>query len=312
MEAIRTIGKFLSSDHQTELTYTTYLPQSGEPSAILQVSHGMCEYFERYRPLAEYFCARGIAVCGHDHLGHGTAAQENGTLGFFAEKNGWRIVPEDVHRLTVRIKELLPEKPVFLLGHSMGSFVVRNVLTKYGTDYAGTVIMGTSGKNPMARLAIPIASIIKWMKGGTYRSRFLKDAGFSGFNNRFPDDSSENAWITGDKAHRDRYDADPLCTFTFTVSAYLDLYRMLTAVSSEKWARSLPKDLPVLLISGADDPLGKYGEGVRQVYHWLKGAGMRDVSIELVEKGRHEILNDFCRSAVLNSLYAFIGRNIVV
>ena len=134
MEAIRTIGKFLSSDHQTELTYTTYLPQSGEPSAILQVSHGMCEYFERYRPLAEYFCARGIAVCGHDHLGHGTAAQENGTLGFFAEKNGWRIVPEDVHRLTVRIKELLPEKPVFLLGHSMGSFVVRNVLTKYGTD----------------------------------------------------------------------------------------------------------------------------------------------------------------------------------
>ena len=198
----------------------------------------------------------------------------------------------------MRIKELFPEKPVFLLGHSMGSFVVRNVLTKYGTDYAGTVIMGTSGKNPMARLAIPIASIIKWVKGGTYRSRFLKNAGFSGFHSRFPDDSSENAWITGDKTHRDRYDADPLCTFTFTVSAYLDLYRMLIAVSSEKWARTLPKDLPVLLISGADDPLGKYGEGVQQVYHWLKGAGMQDVSIELVEKGRQDVYKrqSMCRA----------------
>lgn len=312
MDISRADGFFSSSDNKTTLAYTLYLPQTREPSAVLQVSHGMCEYFDRYRPLAEYFCARGIAVCGHDHLGHGKAAQQSGKLGFFAEKNGFRIVPEDVHRLTACMQQEFPGKPIFLLGHSMGSFIVRNVLSEYGTDYAGAVIMGTSGKNPLARIAIPIATVIQWLKGGTYRSRFLKEAGFSGFNDRFPDDPSENAWITGDKAQRDRYAADPLCSFTFTVSAYLDLYRMLTAVSSEKWARTLPKELPILLISGADDPLGNYGEGIRQVYKWLESAGMRDVSMELVEKGRHEILNDFCRNTVLDSLYAFIGRNTAV
>lgn len=312
MEMIQKSGVFLSADGKTELPYTLCLPQDKKPSAILQITHGMCEYFERYRPMTEYFVSRGFAVCGYDQLGHGKRAIDAGTNGYFAKKAGHEILPEDVYRMSRAVRAELPDLPLFLFGHSLGSIVIRNTAAKYGREYAGVIFMGTNGRNPMIHAAIALASAMKLFRGEWYRSAFLRNAGFLGYNKRWPEENMPNSWISSDPDHRINALKDPLGGYKFTLSANLDLYRMMRAINSPKWAKKLPKHLPVLLISGEHDPLGGDGAGIRELGTWLEKAGIKDVSVVLIKKGRHEILNDFCAGETLEAMFNFLGRYIPI
>ena len=304
----KTAGQFRSSDGKHILSYYVYTPTSGEVRAVLQLSHGMCEFIERYEPFAEYLCGHGILVCGNDHLGHGKAAQLEGTLGWFARKDGDRFLVEDLRKLTVLIQKKYPDLPYFLLGHSMGSFVARQYIVKYGELLDGVILVGTSGGRFGSGFGVWLSKRIAGLHNDRYISRLLTHLSMGAFNRRFKSDNDENAWISREVENRRKYAANPLCTFTFTASGYRDLFTLLHEVSAKDWAGRVPKELPVLLLSGTDDPVGNYGKGVQKVFRRLRNAGVKDVSIKLYEGDRHEILNEADREQVYADVLAFIKR----
>lgn len=311
MSVHKTIETYPSVDGKHSIRCYLYEPED-PPKAILQITHGMCEYLERYEAFAEYLCGRGFAVCGSDHLGHGPLALEAGELGYFAPKDGWKLLPQDVHQLTVRMKKRYPNLPYFLLGHSMGSFVARCYLELYGKELDGAVIMGTSGGNPFAGVGVRLAEREIRRHGAFYRSSLLNNLSMGSNNNRFRAEQDPNSWLTRDEEIRRAYGKDPLCSFIFTAAGFRDLFSLLRHVSRPEWARNVPKGLPVLLTSGGEDPIGGYGKGVRKVYERLKEAGVADVTLKLYEGGRHEILNEINREEVYRDLGDYLESKIPV
>lgn len=302
----KTTGEFRSSDDKHMIRYYVYTPVSGDIRAILQISHGMCEYIGRYEEFASFLCENGVLVCGNDHLGHGSAAQESDSLGYFAKKDGWQLLPADVRKLTILMQKRYPGVPYFLLGHSMGSFVARVYLAKYGELLDGAIIMGTSGKNPLASIGVWFAERTIRRHGDKYRSEFLTRQSTGSYNKRFKTEQDEQSWLTKDEAIRKKYAADPLCSFQFTAAGHRDLFTLLQAVSTEEWAERVPKELPILLASGDMDPVGNYGKGVKEVYERLQKAGVKDVSLKLYKDDRHEILNETDRETVYQDMLDFI------
>lgn len=293
----------LSSDKKHMLKGKVYLPE-GSPKGLLHVVHGMTEYIGRYdnmmRAMAEY----GYIVFGYDHIGHGkTAAKEE--LGYFADKDGWKILVDDVDVFGSEIrKEMGDDLPFILMGHSMGSFIVRLTAAKYN-HYDKLIIMGTGGPNPAAGAGIALSGLLKKLKGTHGYSDFIYKMAFGTYNKGFEQENDKYAWLSVDKANRDRYRQDSLCTFLFTISAMQDLVCLNKYSNDKSWFAAIDKKKPILLISGAEDPVGEHGKGVRKVYETLK-AGGANVELKLYDGYRHEILNDFCKENVIKDLRAFI------
>ena len=193
--------------------------------------------------------------------------------------------------------------PYVLMGHSMGSFIVRLAAERYVRP-TRLIIMGTGGPNPVAGAGLALAGLIKCLRGDQHVSALLYGTAFGGYNQRFKQEDDPYSWLTTERSVRDAYRADPLCTFPFTVSAMGDLIRLTKHSNRPAWAASLPKDLPILLVSGAEDPVGGNGAGVRAVERALKKAGLT-VTCRLYEGARHEILNDLCKADVIRDIRRF-------
>ncbi len=278
------------------------------PRAVVQISHGMCEYLERYGDFAAYLNDRGILVCGNDHLGHGGSVDSGEDFGYFAERDGWRCLVEDAHRLTVRMKEEYPQTPYFLLGHSMGSFIARACISLYGDEYSGAVLMGTSGSNPLSSAAYPLVKAMSKTRGDRFRSRLVNDFAFGTYNAKFRPQKTEYDWLSNDEEQVERFRDDPRCNFVFTLGGFLDLYHLLRYISRRDWAREVPTDLPVLLLSGSMDPVGRYGKGVKEVHDRLAFAGSKDLIIRLYPGCRHELLNESGRVLVYEDIFRWLDR----
>ncbi len=273
------------------LSYRIYEPE-GEIRAVVQISHGMCEYIGRYEEYAAHLCARGIVLAGNDHPGHGESAESAEDLGYFAKENGYLLAVEGLRSMSELLLEKYEGKPLILLGHSMGSFLCRLYLSKYAENLSGAVIMGTGGPGAPTGAGIALANIIGLFRGERHRSRLLQKIQSSGYLKRCPKGAGKSDWLTRDRAIVEKYDADPFCSYIFTVSGYRDLFRMLAEVSRPEWAPTVPTDLPILLISGEDDPVGGYGKGVGKVAGALTVAGARRLTTVLIPGARHEILNE--------------------
>lgn len=300
MDFIKTTGFFESTAGDGEkksCKYYIYEPENHKSKAIVQISHGMCEYIERYEEFAELLVCWGFLVCGHDHIGHGKSVGSEEELGYFSKKNGWSALVDDLHTMTRLIKERYPGLPVILLGHSMGSFVARLYLTRYPNEARCAVIMGTGNAKLLSSLGIAASRLVGLFKGERHRSRLLSVLIFGSYNKRISKPETPMDWLTHDKAIVKRYLEDRRCSFTFTASAFKDLTTLLNRVSGKSWARSYPKRLPTLIISGTGDPVGSYGRGVLKVYSRLAEEGCC-VDIKLYPNGRHELLNETIRSEI--------------
>lgn len=300
---------FLSADGKNTVAAYWYHDEQVKPKAVLQISHGMCEYIARYDDFAEYLCWQGYAVFGNDHLGHGaTSDGENGIDGYFGEKDGREYVLADLRTMNNIAHEKYPDLPVILFGHSMGSFYARAYAARWGESISGLVICGTGGPNPLAAVGLTLTTLIGKLKGQTYRSKLVNQMAFGAYLKQVPNAKTPYDWISRDEEIVGVYAADAKCTFVFTVSAFHELMAVLKSVSSLDWAKSLPRNLPVLVVAGDADPVGDYGKGVQTVHAWLKEAGIQNLSLKLYPGMRHEILNEIGRKEVYADIKDWLDK----
>lgn len=293
-----------STDGIHTLRGTLYVPV-GEIKGLVHVVHGMQEHMGRYEPFLRFLAQRGFLCFGYDHLGHGRTANGPEELGYFAPKNGWNYLVEDVHAFFSQVKAQYPGHPFILFGHSMGSFIVRLAAARYGEQLDGLIICGTGGPNSAAGAGIALTRLIGIARGKRHVSRAAEAAAFSQYNKRFPGEGP-HAWLTRDPDIREAFAADPLCHFHFTVSAMEDLVRLNRACNRPACFAATPARLPVFLISGQEDPVGDYGAGVQAVFDAYQARGMEHLSMKLYPQCRHELLNELDREQVQADILSFL------
>lgn len=298
---------FPSKDGNTEIHTIEWKPE-GEVKAVVQLCHGMVEYINRYHDFAEYLCGKGYYVVGNDHLGHGKSITSKSEYGFFNEKYGNACVLGDMHTLRQRTQKKYPDVPYFLLGHSMGSIFTREYMQMYGNGLAGVVIIGVVEEKPriVLKLGRRLCRILAAFRGWHYRSRLVDKMASGSFNKKFKPARTRADWVTSDDAMLDKYVADPLCSFVFTVNAYYQMFGGMLQMQKKESVYMIPKMLPILMAAGTEDPVGGFGKGVRKVYEKYKAAGLQDVSLRLYAGDRHELLNERDRQQVYKDLYEWM------
>lgn len=303
---------FPSSDGQTQIHVIQWFPEAGV-KAVLQISHGMVEYIDRYDEFARYLAERGFCVVGHDHLGHGKSVQSQEYLGYFHEEKGNQYVISDIHRLRKMTEKEYPGVPYFMMGHSMGSYMLRKYLCIHPEGVAGAVIMGTGAMpDSTMKFGLFLCRTIALFRGWHYRSRLMQSLSYSKPYKRYDLYGKDyaNSWLSKNVENVKAYYADPRCTFLFTVNGYKGLMEAVLFDNQMENIKKVPKNLPLFFVSGADDPVGDLGEGVKKVYGMYKDAGVSDITYRLYEDDRHEILNETDRDQVMADIAAWLNVHV--
>lgn len=301
--------KLASTDGKNMLHVYCWEPKEN-PVAILQISHGMVEHLGRYDEFAEFLSDRGIIVIGNDHLGHGLTAKE-GDHGFFgAEKS--KTVVDDLYEVTKYAKKTYgSELPFFLFGHSMGSFMARRYIMTYGSELTGAIISGTGSQPSLALIGGKlIANITGLIKGERHKPKLIKQIAFGSYLKRIENPKSKSDWLSKDEEIVKKYDNDKFCTFDFTVDGYKTLFDSISFIQKKENIDKIPKNLPILFISGTEDPVGNYGKDVESVYDIYDKAGVSDIEMMLYHDGRHEMLNEIEREGVFEDVYEWVNNHI--
>lgn len=301
---------FKSSDKMNRIYGICWIPEGQKVRAVLQIAHGMLEFIDRYDDFARFLCSKGIAVVGNDHLGHGSSVSSEEDWGYMGE-NGFECLVDDLKKVQKHFKQRFPEVPYFILGHSMGSFAVRYFISKYRKGIDGAIIMGT-GYHPTA-LSVAgqtITRIMARVKGWHYRSPLVTKIAFGSYNKGIEDVRTAADWITRDEDIVDAYMADPRCQFMFTLNGYFEMFGGIRYITDKKNIAKVRKNLPILFISGAADPVGGYGKGVQKVHDMFLEAGNEMLDLILYEDARHEVLNEINRMDVYNDLYNWLNKEI--
>jgi len=289
-----------------------YRWSTGNPKAVLQIAHGAVEHAGRYADFAAFLNGQGFSVYAHDLRGHGKTA-EDPKIPYFADaEGGWDVLLEDMHALTMLIKEQNPDIPVFLLGHSMGSFLAVSYCAKYGAELKGGIISGTGTNSPMLlRLLKSLANRDIKRYGHRHPSRFLHNLVFGTLNARIKGAKSPYDFICTDRSVVDAYLKDEYCGNTATSEFLREMAKGIERLNDKRTYEATPKDLSILFISGEFDPLaGNKLKAMRRVYNGYVGAGLKDVSVIVYEGARHEILNEPGRLKTYRDIAEFLFKKI--
>lgn len=281
-----------------------------QPKGIIQLVHGMAEHKERYIPFMEYLAGQGYVVIIHDHRGHGASRRAEDDYGYFGE-NGVQGLIDDAHQVTQYVRERFPELPLVLLGHSMGSLVVRCYMKQYDLSVDGLIVCGSPSKRLGAGAGVAVVKLLKALKGERHRSDLVNKMAFGGYNKRFKDAVSPNAWIVSDPAVVAAYDADPRDGFVFTLNGFEVLFSLIKKTYSPKgWRMQNPK-VPIWFIAGEDDPCIMSAKKFGQAVEFMRARGYQDVKSKLYPGMRHEILNEIGKEAVWKDINDFVRRKIL-
>lgn len=295
-----------SSHDGLALFVRSWLPD-GEAKGVVQLAHGMAEHSARYARFAQALTDAGYAVWTHDHRGHGETPSLPEERGYFADEHGWDAAVDDLHAVAEAARAAHPGLPLFFFGHSMGSLLGRDHVTRDGHDLAGAVFSGTAGDaGLLGRVGEVVAKVESRVRGRRATSRLMNSLTFGSYNKAFAPAATDFDWLSRDAAEVQAYVDDERCGEVFTAGFYADL---LGGVNSlPKMAARTPVDLPILFLSGDQDPVG--GETVREVVGWYRDAGVRDVTLEIYPEGRHELLNDTVRDEVTERIIGWLDEHL--
>lgn len=302
---------FDSRDGEHKIHAVKWIPDADRPVCILQIVHGMAEYIERYDDFANYLADRGILVVGDDHLGHGKSVKPGELYGYFCKEDAPTVLVRDEHRLKKMMQKQYEGVPYIILGHSMGSFITRNYLLRYGKGIDGAMILGT-GMQPKAVLVfgLLLTGIQSIIFGEKHVSKFIDKISFGAYNKKIGRPKSSFDWLSRNESNVKKYIKDPLCGFIFTVNGFHTLFRLIYNLYDKEKLKKMPPELPVFFMAGSEDPVGNYGKCVEQVYRSFKEIGMENVQMKLYPDDRHEILNELDKEDVYGDIYRWILQRI--
>ncbi len=300
---------YKSRDRQTMLHAIKWIPE-GQPKAILQIIHGMQEFIDRYDEYARFLAEKGILVMGNDHLGHGGSVSANGTYGFFCKDDPATVLVRDAHRLKKMVQEEYPGVPIFILGHSFGSFVAREYIARYGTGIQGAIIQGTAFMpigtvNSLAK----VVSVEQFLLGTKTRSKMINDMAFKGYLKKIPNPRTKFDWLSHNEESIDKYIANPADNFIFTLNGFATMAELLKRVQDQGKMEDIPKALPVLITAGKEDPVGDYGAGPEKLFSIYKNQlQMTNVELKLYDGMRHELQQEIGREKVYADQYEWLKK----
>ncbi len=299
---------FFTTDDGAKVAFFCWLPKE-EPIAVLQIAHGMAEYAERYEDFANFLNTHRIAVYANDHRGHGKTAGSIDNLGYFADKNGWIKVVTDMRMLTRIIRVDYPKAPVFLLGHSMGSFLARTYITLYD-DIHGVILSGTAA-NPLPVITAGriMAFFQLLFKSGKTPSPLFDNMSFGAFNKPF-EAEGPMSWLSRDKKIVKKYNDDPYCGFVCTLGMFRDLFYGLNYIARKEHNQWIRFTLPIYIVAGSEDPVGDKGKGPKKVAQMYRQRQLEEVAVNIFKDSRHEILNEINRKLVYEDLLEWITYHI--
>lgn len=267
------------------------------PRAVIMLAHGLAEHAARYARLGEALAARGYELYALDQRGHGKTAQ-HGILGHFADQEGWDKVVSDLACLNHHIRQQYPSVPIFLLGHSMGSYISQAYLMQHSCSLQGAILSGSNFQPAgIYRLAKLIARFERWRLGKTGRSRLINFLSFGSFNKAIKSARTDFDWLSRDPAEVDNYVSDPLCGFIATTQLWVDLLGGLENISDVQHLAQIDPDLPLLVMGGDCDPVSA-GQRLNDLAGALRVAGLQNVELKIYPGARHELLNESNRAEV--------------
>lgn len=271
-------------------------------TANLHIVHGMAEHIDRYYSFAEYMVEQGFNVFYHNHRGHG----ENEILGHYSDDEGWLKTISDIKTVQEEITKG-SQLPLFLLGHSMGSFIAQGFAVRHGAGLSGLILSGTNYQHPFMYYAGRIVAQIESKRIGlSSPSKTMDTLSFASFNNHFKPARTDFDWLSRDEAQVDRYINDSMCGFPCSPQTWVQLLSGLIEISDKNNLKKIPKDLPIYLFGGDKDPVGRFGKGIPALDKKLRQTGHDNVTSKLYKEGRHEMLNETCKEDVYSDITRWI------
>lgn len=305
MAIVKKEAYFNSSNGVNRVHTLIWEDDSAAPIGILQLTHGMAEHIDRYDSFARFMASNGFVVCGNDHIGHGKSINERSEIGYFAPADGDKRLVDDMHILTKIMKKRNPDLPFFLFGHSMGSFCARVYAAHFGEELQGLILCGTGEIPDISSALLPLFDAVCEKYGEKRRVDAIGDLLNKGASLIVGEKDNPLAWLSVDAENRLAYSNDGLCGFTYTLRGYRDMFAVMCEACEASWAYKLPQDLPIFIISGANDPVGSKGRGVLAVADNLVDAGI-EPEVVLYPGLRHEILNEEDNDRIYNDILKFI------
>ncbi|MEZ0536660.1 lysophospholipase [Caldicellulosiruptoraceae bacterium PP1] len=294
-------GFFINS-HDNKRIYVYCWENVDKPKGIVQIFHGMAEHAGRYKDFAEFLNKKGYVVFADDHRGHGKTEDDEKMLGVIGN-DGFNKIIEDEYQILKLLIEKYSNLPIFIFGHSFGSFLAQEFLIRYGNELNGVILCGSAAMTgPIVTLGRILTSLQRIFFGEQKKSRLMNTLSFGSYNKRIKNNKSKFAWLSTDENEVKKYEQDRLCGKIFSIGFYYYLFKAFQNLYKKERLSLIPKDIPLLIISGQDDPVGEYGNLVKKLYKIYKDIGLLNVSLKLYPNKRHELLNEVDKKLIFNHI----------